>query len=154
MYVNYWGELNIVGNIVTSVTFHHSKHSYRSSFFVSSNIPYDCVLGWDFITQHKLSVQGSIVGGRSSYQLVGTDGEYPIQSKHPANKVQSNGVVITEADMPVVVSHDTSGNGELLVQSRLKGVNKLTLSEGVAIPDQSEIIIEGKIQSKMSRRLA
>ncbi len=142
------GELNIVGNISTSVTFHRSKHNYHSAFLVSSNIPYDCVLGWDFIMQHKLSVQGNVLGGRSSYQLVGTYGKCPIQSEHPANKVQSNGVVITETDSSVILPNDSSSTGAVLVQSRLKGINKVTLSEGVAIPARSEIVIEGKIQSK------
>ena len=39
----------------------------------------------------------------------------------------------------------TSG---VLVQSQLKGVNKVILSEGGAIPARSEMVIEGKIQTK------
>ena len=50
------GDLNIAGTISTIVTFSRSKHNYHISFLESSNIPYDCVLGWDFITQHKLSI--------------------------------------------------------------------------------------------------
>ena len=69
------GDLHIAGTVSTSVTFSRSKHNYHSSFLVSSNIPYDCVLGWNFITQHKLSVQGDFLGGRSRYQLVGTYGK-------------------------------------------------------------------------------
>ena len=89
------GDLHIAGTVSTSVTFSRSKHNYHSSFLVSSNIPYDCVLGWDFITQHKLSVHGDFLGGRSCYQLVGTYGKIPIHAEHPAMKVESNGVVIT-----------------------------------------------------------
>ena len=69
------GDLNIAGTVSTSVTFSRSKHNYHSSFLVSSNIPYDCVLGWDFITRHKLSVQGDFLRGRSRYQLVGPMGK-------------------------------------------------------------------------------
>ena len=35
------------------------------------------------------------------------------------------------------------------MQSQLKGVKKVILSEGVSIPARSEIIIEGKIQAKV-----
>ena len=40
-------------------------------------------------------------------------------------------------------------NIAVLVQSQLKGVNKVILSEGVSISVRSEIIIEGKIQAKV-----
>ena len=139
------GELNIIGSISTNVTMHRSKHKYHSSFLVSSNIPYDCLLGWDFIMRHKLSVQGSVLGGRSSYQLVGTYGKCPIQSEHPT---KSNGVVITEKDSPVVPPNNSSRDSAVLTQSLSRGINKVTLSKGVAIPARSEIIIEGKIQAK------
>ena len=69
------GDLNIAGTISTIVTFSRSKHNYHSSFFVSSNILYDCVLGWDFITQHKFSIRGDFLGGRSHYQFVGPMGK-------------------------------------------------------------------------------
>ena len=65
------GDLHIAGTVSTSMTFSRSKHNYHTSFLVSSNIPYDCVLGWDFITQHKLSVQGDFLGGQTRYQLMG-----------------------------------------------------------------------------------
>ena len=142
------GELNIVGSIFTRVTFHRCKHKYHSSFLVSSNIPYDCVLGWHFLTQHKLSIQGSILGGRSNYQLVGTFGKCPVQSEHPANRVHSNGVVITEVDLRDVFPQNSSGTSAVLAQSQLRGVNKVTLTEGVTIPARSEIIIEGRVRSK------
>ncbi len=129
------------------MTFSRSKHNYHSSFLVSSNIPYDCVLGWDFITQHKLSVHGDFLGGRSRYQLVGTYGKIPIHAEHPAMKVQSNGVVITEVNSPVVSPSEGSKTNAVLVQSQLKGVNKVILPEGVAIPARSEMVIEGNIQA-------
>ncbi|CAB4042449.1 Hypothetical predicted protein, partial [Paramuricea clavata] len=63
-------------------------------------------------------------------------------------KVQSNGVVITEAKSRVVSPNEGSKTNAVLVQSQLKGVNKVILSEGVAIPARSEMVIEGKIQAK------
>ncbi len=142
------GDLDIAGTISAQVTFQRSKHMYHSSFLVTSNIPYDCVLGWDFIMQHKLGIRGECLGGRSSYQLVGPYGNTPIHAEHPAIKVQSNGIVITEADSPVVPPKNSSWINAVLVQSQRKGVNKVTLTEGVAIPGRTEIILEGKIQAK------
>ena len=142
------GDLNIAGTISTIVTFSRSKHNYHSSFLVSSNIPYDCVLGWDFITQHKLSIRGDCLGGRSHYQLVGTYRKIPINAEHPAMNVESNGVVITEANSPVVSPSEASKTNAVLVQSQLKGVSKVIVPEGVAIPARSEMVIEGKIQAK------
>ena len=142
------GDLNIAGTISTIVTFSRSKHNYHGSFLVSSNIPYDCVLGWDFITQHKLSIRGDCLGGRSHYQLVGTYGKIPIHAEHPAMNVESNGVVITEANSPVVSPSEASKTNAVLVQSQLKGVSKVIVPEGVAIPARSEMVIEGKIQAK------
>jgi hypothetical protein len=79
---------------------------------------------------------------------VGTYGKIPTHSEHPAMKVQSNRVVITEANSPVVSPNEGSKTNVVLVQSQLKGVNKVILSEGVAIPARSEMVIEGKIQAK------
>jgi hypothetical protein len=63
-------------------------------------------------------------------------------------KVQSNRVVITEANSPVVSPNEGSKTNAVLVQSQLTGVNKVILSEGGAIPVRSEIVIEGKKQAK------
>ena len=98
--------------------------------------------------QHKLSVQRDFLGGRSRYQLVGTNGKIPIHAEHPAMKVRSNGVLITEANSRVVSTNEGSKTSAVLVQSQLKGVNKVILSEGEAIPARSEMVIEGKIQAK------
>ena len=62
--------------------------------------------------------------------------------------MRSNGVVITEANSPVVSPNEGSKTDAVLVQSQLKGVNKVILSEGAAIPARSEIVIQGKIQAK------
>ena len=62
--------------------------------------------------------------------------------------VESSGVVITEANSPVVSPREASKTNAVLVQSRLKGVNKVIVPEGVTIPARSEMVIEGKIQAK------
>lgn len=65
-----------------------------------------------------------------------------------SSKSQSNGIVITEAQSPVVSREDSSRINAVLVQSQRKSVNKVTLTAGVGIPARSEIIIEGAIQAK------
>ena len=79
---------------------------------------------------------------------MGPYGKTPIHAEHPAIKAQSNGIVITQADSPVVPPQDAGRINAVLVQSQRKGVNKVTLTEGVVIPARTEIIIEGKIQAK------
>jgi hypothetical protein len=79
---------------------------------------------------------------------VGTNGKIPINAEHPAMKVRSNGVLITEANSRVVFTNEGRKTRAVLVQSQLKGVNKVILSEGEAIPARSEMVIEGKIQAK------
>ena len=63
-------------------------------------------------------------------------------------KVQSNRVVITETNSHVVSPSEGSKINAVLVQSQLKGVNKVILPQGVAIPGRSEMVIEGNIQVK------
>ena len=64
-------------------------------------------------------------------------------------KAQSSGVVIREENSPVVSPHHSNKASTVLVQSQLKGVNKVILSEGVSISARLEIIIEGKMQAKV-----
>ena len=49
-------------------------------------------------------------------------------------KAQSSGVVIKKENSPVVSPHHSNEASAVLVQSQLKGVNKVILSEGVSIP--------------------
>jgi hypothetical protein len=68
--------------------------------------------------QHKLSVQGDFLEGRSRYQLVGTYAKIPIHAEHPAMKVRSNGVLITEANSPVVSTNEGSKTSAVLARYR------------------------------------
>jgi hypothetical protein len=69
---------------------------------------------------HKLSVQGDFLEGRSRYQLLGTYGKIPIHAEHPAMKVRSNGVLITEANSPVVFPNEGSKTKVSIKQFCLK----------------------------------
>ena len=131
------GDLHVLGQIVGRVKFAQRRHNYEGSFLVSSNIRYDCVLGWDFMTQNKLSLHGDSREGRSSYQLVGIHGKTPIQSEHPAESVQLNGVVSTDVNLLIPPSKNDCSEGTVLVQSQLKGVKKIILGDGVAIHGQN-----------------
>ena len=48
--------VNIQGHLSSTVKFLGSRASFNGEFLVSNNIPYDCVLGWDFISQNNLSL--------------------------------------------------------------------------------------------------
>ena len=98
--------------------------------------------------QHKLGICGACLGGQSSYQLVWALWQHPNTCRASTSKAQSNGIVITEAQSPVVSCEDLSRIIAVLVQSQRKGVNKVNLTAGVAIPASSKTIIEGAIQAK------
>ena len=112
---------------------------YHSSFLVTSNIPYDCVLGWDFIMQNKLGIRGECLGGRSSYQLVGPYGNTPIHAEHPA-------------DSPVVPPKNSSWINAVLVQSQRKGVNKVTLTEEWQFRAARKLYLKARYKRKMFHR--
>ena len=59
------GSLNILGHLNANVRFPKSKNAHEGRFLVSDNISYDCVLGWDFLKQNKLSLQGNFDNGNS-----------------------------------------------------------------------------------------
>ena len=61
------GSLNILGHLNANVRFPKSKNVHEGQFLVSNNISYNCVLGWDFLKQNKLSLQGNFDSGISSY---------------------------------------------------------------------------------------
>ena len=52
------GRLNILGHLNADVNFTNSKIVHEGRFLVSDNISYDCVLGWDFLKRHTLSLKG------------------------------------------------------------------------------------------------
>ena len=64
--------------MVFLVKFSNSKVTYASDFLVSDNIQYECVLGWDFINRHKLSITK---GPGKDYILVGRHGKASIRDK-------------------------------------------------------------------------
>ena len=68
------GSLSILGHLNANVRFPKSRNAHEGRFHVSDNISYDCVLGWDFLKQNKLSLQGNFDSGISSYYLTGLTG--------------------------------------------------------------------------------
>ena len=50
---------------------------------------------------------------------------------------------LVSSNIPVVSPREASKTNVVLVQSRLKGVNKVIVPEGVTIPARSEMVIEG-----------
>ncbi|CAB3982599.1 Hypothetical predicted protein [Paramuricea clavata] len=68
--------VNIQGHLSSTVKFLGSCASFNREFLVSNNIPYDCVLGWDFISQNNLSFCKDVNLG--TYIFVGKHGATPI----------------------------------------------------------------------------
>ena len=69
-------DVNIQGHLSSFVTFLGSCTSFKGDFLVSNNIAYDCVLGWDFISQNNLSLCLDV--NLHNYILVGKHGATPI----------------------------------------------------------------------------
>ena len=105
--------------------------------------------GMELYYAAQIKCSREFLGEQCSYQLVGTSGNIPIHAEHPAMQGQSSEVVTTEENSPVVSPHDSNKASAALMQSQLKGVNKVILFEGVSILARSEIIIESKAQAKV-----
>lgn len=72
--------LTIIGSLEASVKFNKSA-SFIGEFLISSNIKYDCVLGWDFLVRNRLDLRGIESGDRRGYLLVGRHGKTPLTSR-------------------------------------------------------------------------
>ena len=59
--------LDIKCSVGCSVKFPNSKYLYHGNFLVSSNIRYDCVLGWDFLAANRLELIVKNVAGQQTY---------------------------------------------------------------------------------------
>ena len=67
--------LKIIGKINVNVNFSGSRHTYSNDFLISSNIEFDCVLGWDFLVNNHVDLRRGMLGGLSSYVLKGPHGK-------------------------------------------------------------------------------
>ena len=90
--------LNILGSFNTSVEL-NSRACFTAEFFVSDNISYDCVLGWDFLLTHHLDLRGITLGDRCLYHLVGPHGTTPIIASYISSQTQPlSGVVVKNVE--------------------------------------------------------
>ena len=70
--------VNIEGHLSSTIKFLGSRACFNSEFLISNNIPYECVLGWDFISQNDLSLCKDVNLG--NYILVGKNMGLPPSS--------------------------------------------------------------------------
>ena len=142
------GSLNILGHLCGNVKFMKSEKAYMGRFLVSDNISYDCVLGWDFLQQNKLSLNGDLTSWNSPYYLTGSHGRTKvILSSLPRGDLVTG---VTEVSgVPAEGSPETRAedNSTLLVQSSMKADIPVVLDESVVVPARTEIILEGKLVS-------
>ena len=117
-----------------------SKYVYEGNFLISSTIPYDCVLGWDFVVSNKLDLHVTGREGDQYYCLVGPHGTTPISAARPPQEVHLSRVVEAGLRSPEPAG-PTGGSDTLLVQSRLKGPTSVKLVGDIVIPARTEIIV-------------
>lgn len=145
--------LHIFGNITANFKFPSSRYTYSNNFIISSNIQFDCVLGWDFLVNNKLDLRREMaVGGISSYLLKGPHGKTSVCAKSPSgpsNRANLSGVIeVSENHMSKPPGDSEFGMAEdssLLFQSRYKAHIEVCLIKDVIIPAKTEFVVEGKL---------
>ena len=137
--------LKIVGKI--NVNFSGSRHSYSNDFLISSNIEFDCVLGWDFLVNNHVDLRRGMLGGLSSYVLEGPHGKTPVCARVVPNETHLSGVVESSdtVDKMPDCGSEHGGDSYLLFQSRYKAPTEICLTENVVIPARTELVLEGKL---------
>ena len=131
-------QLNILGCITTKLSFVHSKYSYSGNFLVSDNIPYECVIGWDFILSNQLSLKSDIGG---DYLLCGRHGVTHIYH-HKETEITSR--------VGIIDQHPTPVRDRVLYESEHSCCAGVVLTESVVIPPRSEMMLGGKVSSKIT----
>ena len=139
--------LKTVGKINVNVNFSGSRHSYSNDFLISSNIEFDCVLGWDFLVNNHVDLRRGMLGGLSSYVLEGPHGKTPVCARVVPNGTHLSGVVESSdtVDKPPDCGSEHGGDSYLLFQSRYKAATEICLTENVVIPARTELVLEGKL---------
>ena len=135
-------KLNILGQVNTIVKFSNSKVHYPSDFLVSSNIQYECVLGWDFINRNRLSLSR---GPGYDYFIVGRHGNTPVRDNHESKSANLVGVTHTRAS--------PSSTDRLLCQSTFQSNAVVALLESAIIPPRTEMILEGKLDKSANSKI-
>ena len=108
--------VNVQGHLSSAVKFLGSRACFKGKFLVSNNIPYDYVLGWDFISQNNLSVYKDVNLG--NYLLVGRHRAAPIIHSQPSTNARQEGVIESSPH----VKEDL-----LFCQSRFQGCTGVSL---------------------------
>lgn len=131
--------VNISGSIPSYVQFMHSRTRYTGNFLVSDNIPYDCVLGWNFINNNGLSLCKNIK--IDNYVLVGNHGVTPVKNHTLSTTADRAGIVRSSSQNVLPDPHSS----RLLCQTHFQSNTVVALAESVMIPPRTEIILEGKL---------
>ena len=133
--------LNLAGKLNASIKFIGSRYSYSDSFLVSSDIQFDCILGWDFLLNNQLTVQRDISGGISFYSLTGPHGKTRVCAKAVSNAMHLSGVVESGATTNEIpdCGMENGTDSHLLYQSQYKAPIEVYLSGDIVIPSRSEV---------------
>ena len=134
--------VNIQGHLSSAVKFLGTRAQFNGNFLVSKNIPYECALGWDFISQNNLPICQDVYVGNCI--LVGKHGATPIINSQSSITGDRVGVVESNPQIARV----NSQAGRLFCQSRFQGNTGVSLVESVMIPPRTEIILEGKLAKR------
>ena len=136
-----------MGKLNASIKFIGSRYSYSDNFLVSSDIQFDCILGWDFLVNNQLTVQRDTSEGISFYSLTGPHGKTWVCAKAVSNAMHLSGVVESGATTNKIpdCGMENSTDSYLLYQSQYKVPIEVYLSDDRAIPSRSEVIVEGKL---------
>lgn len=141
------GSLSILGHLTANVKFPKSKVTYKGRFLVSNNISYDCVLGWDFLIENRLSLKGNFDKGCSSYFLTGLHGRTNVSFYSLPKGGTVSGV--TEASsvpfQTTEIPETCEGDSTVLIQSRMKADIAVVLDHNVVVPARTEMIVEGRL---------
>ena len=140
------GSLNILGHVNANVKFPKSKRAHKGRFLVSDNISYHCVLGWDFLKQHRLSLKGHFANGYSSYYLTGSHGRTEVNlSSLPKGESVSGMTEASGVHDGETAEACEGDNSTVLIQSRMKADVAVVLDQNVIVPARTEMILEGRL---------
>ncbi len=136
-------KLHILGQLSTIVKFCHSKVAYLGDFLVSDNIQYECVLGWDFIHHHQLSINSK--GPGEGYFLAGRYGNTSIRDNRESTTANLVGITHT--------SEQRSATDRMLCQSTFQSNAAVDLLESAIIPPRTEMILAGELAKQANSKL-
>ena len=126
----------------------HSSVVYNCNFLVSANLctSLQCVLGWDFITSHGLSLS---INPKGWYSLVGRHGCVPLQPYHSHISASPQ-----ESQRPTSNNlASTSPTPCLLVQSTTGSLYSVSLKSSICIPGLTEDLVSCQVPKSSQEQL-